>query len=56
MQWVMDVTMFLITLFIFAGVFRSIKAKNRFATAFGLVSLAVFVYADFLILKFATGA
>ncbi|WP_134683194.1 DUF2759 family protein [Brevibacillus migulae] len=44
----------ILTFFIAAGVVRSIKAGNKFAVGFGLVSLAVFVFADILIIYYAT--
>jgi hypothetical protein len=46
-----DVLMFIMTFFIAWGVLRSIKAQNRFAVVFGLISLALFLYADYLIFK-----
>lgn len=49
-----DVLMFIMTLFIAAGVYRSAKVKNKFAVGFGLISLALFVLADVLIVYFAT--
>ncbi|MGC5324442.1 DUF2759 family protein [Brevibacillus sp. SYSU BS000544] len=51
-----DVLMFIMTIFIAAGVYRSMKAKNTFAILFGLFSLAIFVLADGLIIYFATKA
>ncbi|MGD8189093.1 DUF2759 family protein [Brevibacillus ginsengisoli] len=51
-----DILMFIMTLFIAAGVYRSAKVKNKFAVGFGLVSLAIFVFADALIVYFATQA
>jgi hypothetical protein len=49
-----DILMFLFTILIAAGVIRSIKAKNKFAVGFGLVSLAVFAFCDALIIYYAT--
>lgn len=49
-----DILMFIMTLFIAAGVYRSAKVKNKFAVGFGVVSLAVFLLADGLIIYFAT--
>ncbi len=49
-----DILMFVFTFFIAAGVIRSIKAKNKFAVGFGLVSLAVFLFSDALIIYYAT--
>ncbi|UFJ42895.1 DUF2759 family protein [Brevibacillus humidisoli] len=48
-----DVLMFFFTIFIAAGVYRSLKAKNMFAVAFGAVSLAVFLFSDALIIYYA---
>ncbi|MGE5702672.1 MAG: DUF2759 family protein [Clostridia bacterium] len=45
-----DILMFIITILIAAGVVRSARAKNGFAVGFGIVSLAVFLLADVLIL------
>ncbi len=44
-----DILMLIFTVFIFFGIIRSAKAKNRFAVGFGVVSLAVFLLSDFLI-------
>jgi hypothetical protein len=49
-----DILMFVFTILIAAGVVRSIKAKNKFAVGFGLISLAVFLFADALIIYYAT--
>ncbi|MDA5106977.1 MULTISPECIES: DUF2759 family protein [Brevibacillus] len=49
-----DILMFVFTFFIALGVFRSMKAKNKFAVGFGLLSLAVFLFADGLIIYYAT--
>jgi hypothetical protein len=49
-----DILMFVFTLLIAIGVVRSIKAKNKFAVGFGLISLAVFLFADALIIYYAT--
>ncbi|MEJ8548586.1 DUF2759 family protein [Brevibacillus borstelensis] len=49
-----DFLMFVFTFFIAMGVFRSIRAKNKFAVGFGIISLAVFLFADGLIIYFAT--
>ncbi len=51
-----DIIMFIMTIFIAAGVYRSAKFKNTFAVVFGLISLAVFLLADGLIIYFATQA
>ncbi len=51
-----DIIMFIMTIFIAAGVYRSLKVKNTFAVVFGLVSLAIFLLADGLIVYFATQA
>ncbi|MBO8163118.1 MAG: DUF2759 family protein [Brevibacillus sp.] len=48
-----DILMFLFTIFIAAGVYRSYKAKNRFAVAFGTISLLVFLFSDALIIYYA---
>lgn len=48
-----DIIVFILTLFIAAGVFRSFKERNKFAVGFGLVSLAVFLFADALIIYYA---
>ncbi len=48
-----DIIMFVMTIFIAAGVYRSAKVRNKFAVGFGLVSLAVFLLADVLIVYFA---
>lgn len=45
-----DFLMFIITIFIAAGVVRSARAKNGFAVGFGIVALCVFVLSDILIL------
>lgn len=44
-----DIFMILFTILIFIGVVRLLMArqKNKFAIAFGLVSLAVFLYSDY---------
>ncbi|CAM5792439.1 MULTISPECIES: DUF2759 family protein [Brevibacillus] len=49
-----DFLMFVFTFFIAMGVFRSIRAKNKFAVGFGIIALAVFLFADGLIIYFAT--
>ncbi|QQE72870.1 DUF2759 family protein [Brevibacillus composti] len=49
-----DFLMFVFTFLIALGVIRSIRVKNKFAIAFGLVSLAVFLFADGLIIYYAT--
>lgn len=51
-----NILMFIMTIFIAAGIYRSAKVKNKFAVGFGVVSLAVFLLADVLIVYFATGA
>jgi hypothetical protein len=48
-----EILMFLFTIFIAAGVVRSIKAKNKFAVGFGLISLLVFLFTDGLIIYYA---
>lgn len=44
-----DVFMILFTILIFIGVFRLLRApqKNKFAIAFGVVSLVVFIVSDY---------
>lgn len=44
-----DVFMIMFTILIFVGVFRLLRApqKNKFAIAFGVVSLLVFVISDY---------
>ncbi|WP_106767218.1 DUF2759 family protein [Paenibacillus faecalis] len=44
-----DIFMILFTILIFIGVVRLITArqKNKFAIAFGIVSLLVFLYSDY---------
>ncbi|GAB6927506.1 hypothetical protein JCM10914A_14890 [Paenibacillus sp. JCM 10914] len=44
-----DIFMILFTILIFVGVVRLLMArqKNKFAIAFGLVSLFVFLYSDY---------
>lgn len=49
-----DFLMFIFTIFIVWGVFRSAKAKNKFAVGFGIISLLVFLFADGLIIYYAT--
>jgi hypothetical protein len=49
-----EILMFVFTFFIVMGVFRSMKAKNKFAVGFGLLSLAVFLFTDGLIIYYAT--
>ncbi|USG63623.1 DUF2759 family protein [Brevibacillus ruminantium] len=49
-----DFLMFVFTFFIAMGLLRSYRAKNKFAIGFGLVSLAVFLFADGLIIYYAT--
>jgi hypothetical protein len=49
-----DILMFVFTFFILWGVIRSARAKNKFAVGFGLLSLAVFLFADGLIIYYAT--
>lgn len=49
-----DFLMFIFTFFIAWGFLRSLKAKNTFAIGFGLVSLVVFLFADGLIIYYAT--
>lgn len=49
-----EILMFLITIFIAAGVVRSLKAKNKFAVGFGAIALAVFLFTDALIIYYAT--
>ncbi|GEC90924.1 MULTISPECIES: DUF2759 domain-containing protein [Brevibacillus] len=47
-----DILMFIFTFFIAWGCLSSIRAKNKFATAFGFVSLMVFLFADGLIIYY----
>ncbi|CAM3240421.1 MULTISPECIES: DUF2759 domain-containing protein [Brevibacillus] len=49
-----DFLMLVFTFFIAWGFLRSVKAKNKFASAFGFVSLVVFLFCDGLILYYAT--
>lgn len=49
-----EILMFIITIFIAAGVIRSAKVKNKFATGFGSIALAVFLFTDALIIYYAT--
>jgi hypothetical protein len=49
-----DILMFVFTFFIAWGTIRSLKNKNKFAVGFGLVSLAVFLFSDALIIYYAT--
>lgn len=49
-----DILMFVFTIFIFWGCINSFKAKNKFAIGFGIVSLLVFLFADGLIIYYAT--
>lgn len=45
-----DFLMFILTIFIAAGVVRSARMKNGFAVGFGIVALCIFLLADVLIL------
>ncbi|MET3289619.1 DUF2759 family protein [Brevibacillus fluminis] len=45
-----DFLMFILTIFIAAGVVRSARVKNSFAVGFGIVALCIFLLADVLIL------
>ncbi|WP_139489288.1 DUF2759 family protein [Brevibacillus dissolubilis] len=47
---VMNIIMLLCTVFIAWGLVRSMKVKNTFAVGFSAVSLAIFLFADYLIL------
>jgi hypothetical protein len=49
-----DILMFIFTILIAVGIIRSVKARNKFAVGFGLVSLAVFLLCDALIIYYAT--
>lgn len=49
-----DFLMFIFTFFIAWGCVNSVKARNKFAIGFGLVSLAVFLFADGLIIYYIT--
>jgi len=51
-----DILMFLFTILIAIGVYRSFKVKNMFAVTFGIISLGVFLFADALIIYYATMA
>ena len=51
MTWVMPVTMYIITLFILAGIYRSFKVRNYFAVGFGAVSFLVFAVVDYAIIQ-----
>jgi hypothetical protein len=46
--------MFIITILIAFGVVRSFKARNMFAVVYSIISLAVFLFADVLIIYYAT--
>jgi|GEM_PF-6976003 len=46
----MNLIMLIMTFVIAAGVLRSMRAGNKFAVAFGIVSLALFLFVDYLIL------
>lgn len=48
-----DILMFIMTIIIAIGVYRSVKAKNMFAIVFGLLSLGLFLFSDGLIIYFA---
>jgi len=49
-----DILMFVFTFFIAWGTIRSFKNRNKFAVAFGLISLVVFLFSDALIIYYAT--
>lgn len=49
-----DFLMFIFTIFIAWGCVSSLKARNKFAIGFGVVSLLVFLFADGLIIYYAT--
>lgn len=49
-----NILVFIITIFIVVGIIRSWKAGNKFAVGFGALSLAVFLFADALIIYYAT--
>lgn len=49
-----NIIVFILTLFIAAGVYRSFRARNMFAVVFGSISLVVFLFADALIIYYAT--
>ncbi|WP_400163881.1 DUF2759 domain-containing protein [Brevibacillus sp. TJ4] len=49
-----DFLMFVFTVLIAWGFLRSVKAKNKFASAFAFVSLVTFLFCDGLILYYAT--
>lgn len=51
-----DFLMFIFTFFIAWGCIGSFKARNKFAIGFGVVSLVVFLFADGLIIYYATKA
>lgn len=55
---VFDIFMILFTILIFIGVVRLLTArqKNKFAIAFGIVSLLVFLYSDYaMVLNWING-
>jgi len=49
-----DFLMFVFTFFIVWGCINSFKARNKFAIGFGFISLLVFLFADGLIIYYAT--
>ncbi|MFM1653108.1 DUF2759 family protein [Brevibacillus sp. B_LB10_24] len=49
-----DFVMFILTILIAFGVVRSFKARNMFAVVYSIISLAVFLFADVLIIYYAT--
>lgn len=48
-----EILMFVMTIFIAWGVYRSYKAKNFFAVGFGILSLGLFLFSDALIIYYA---
>lgn len=49
-----DFLMLVFTILIAWGFLRSVKAKNKFASAFAFISLLVFLFCDGLIIYYAT--
>lgn len=49
-----DFLMLIFTFFIAWGCINSLKAKNKFALGFGIISLLVFLFADGLMIYYAT--
>lgn len=47
-----EILMFLMTILIAIGIVRSFKAKNKFAAVYGIISLAVFLLSDALIIYY----